>query len=261
MPPVGTLLTEPPYNPVISDGIAGLKGVAYFRVNTDKEGIALNASGVPKKYSSWPVDDRFPSLICVNRTSEYTHGTDSAVTQTDGYSRVRCEYDSAASTYPLPIVGASYTRFASRISSQNLIHDVRFGTDPTYNYQIENGRGIQREVGGTVAQVIYFPPPSRVTQVLNQIISLQTYQAVNGSSVTLPPLVGTQYRYTIDARGARYNDYEIGYEAGLLRITHSLIISQFAGVYRWFLLSPSGTRLPGPVDTKIYNDDTFTNLW
>lgn len=260
MPPVGTLITEPPYQPVISDGIDGIKGVAHYRVNTDKEGIALNASGVPKKYSLWNVDDRFPGLLCVKRTSQYTHGTDSTTSGTDGYSRVRCEYDNAAATYPLPIMGASYTRFSSRISSTVILHDVRTGSDPQYDIQIEAGRGTQREIGGTTAQVIYFPPPARVAQLLNQVISLQSYQNVNGSTLTLPPLIGTGYRYTIEPKGARYSDYEIAYEAGLLRVTHTLLISQFAAVYQWKTLDSRGTGVTTKL-SQIYNTDTFTNLW
>lgn len=262
--PTATLITTRDSNwtgtspPEISEGVDGIRGVQYYRVNTTDQDRALTAAGLPRLYSPWTYDSNYSSLLCIRRTYTYLHGTDDPVTGVNGWGAVRCEFDSGASTYPLPILGASYTRLLSRISSLRIMYDIK--DDPSKNDPIDNGNGTQREIGGLIAQVITFPQARDINRVISIAADLQARQAINDKYIVAPRLIGTSFHYPIDARGCTYNDFEIAYEGGLVRITHSLVISKYAGIFEWWGADSTGRRNIKKT-SQINEEASFFGLW
>lgn len=244
--------------PEISEGVDGKRAVVFYRVNTTDEERALNAAGLPRLFSPWSLDTTLAGMLCVRRTYTYMHGTDDSATGVGGWGAVRCEYDNGASSYPLPITGASYTRLTSRIVSLRIMRDVRTGVQ--YKDPIDNGNGTQREVGGLVAQVITFPMPQDVNRIITLASDLMSRQAINDKYIVTPKVLGTTYHIPIDVHGATYNDFEIAYEAGLMRITHALVISKYAGIYEWWKSDSVGSRNI-KVTSQINEEASFQGLW
>lgn len=247
--------------PEVSEGIDGRKGVQYYRVNTSDENRALSANGLPQPYSSWSNDTVYVTMLCIRRAYIYVHGTDDTVTGVNGWGLVRCEFDSGASTYPLPIQGSSYTRILSRITSHRLMFDIRHVDTAGFDRPIDNGNGAQREVGGLVAQIITFPTANEINSIINIVVQLQSEQAINQGQIVTPRVIGTTYHYPIDDGGATYNDFEIGYEAGLVRITHSLIISDRAGIYEWYPRDAVGKATGETVRSQLNKKLSFQGIW
>lgn len=255
MPAQGTIITDREFGPVLEDSADGMSGVRHYHVNTHDEYEALFATGVPRKDDSWSQD--LPRLTCRRRTTEYIGGTNDSASGVGGWHRVRCEYSDYIDLRPLPNVGQTYTEVLSRTSSVTIVRDVRPGL--LFNSPIENGKGTQRDIGGTVARITSFPGQWSADNILRSI-EYQARQYVNSNSLLLPPVLRSGLRIALTPRQARYTDYEVTTEAGLLKIVHTLILAPDAGSWFWWTVGPEGTAV-SQQESWIYEERTFAGLW
>jgi len=274
--------------PSINETDGGMEGEKWFWVNCDDCDRALAALGLPKRGDAWSAE--FPELVCRNRVARHAGGTSDASTGLNGACVVQCTFRTlgGGGELPSPQVGQSFTYVVPQVGSQQLIYDVRYGTDqypawtnpdqspadPVYEQirsPIAGGRGASISVGATRMCIVVDMLPNALTAILPRMMWLQRWQSVNPEVIQLPPVIGALNRFTLQPGQAKYSCFEIpqtplvaGDGQRLLRVTHQLEIAPDFK-FRWKEEDQWGQAFGDEVESQVYfsdaTADSFAGLW
>lgn len=299
MPIVATLITsqEPPASPPrIRETRTGTEGTRFYRVNTHREERALTAMNLPAMFEAWSAER--PTLKVAYREAVHWMGTDDGSTEEGGWSIVEVGYDVPGSgLLPPPEEGLTYTRLTGGTEGTQLLYDIRAEDNPpegplnpndstvqdgvtrgggsipqpggtssgNVNAPIRDGAGAIIEIGYTRAEVVcYYPLSGGFGQIpLTQMIDFRTEQYVNDAPIRLPALFGTSGQYTVGIGKARYHDFAVENEGGLIRVTHVVKLGIAPGFELWRPKGKYGAPAPsvGQIGSQKYWGNTFSGLW
>lgn len=248
------LLTDAEHAPRYSYRYGGLVSVVQtWRVDTEDEQEAMTAPELPRFGDSLGTGDS--SLLVKEHSPRFEGGT---------YCLVEVVYESPAArqsqSRPEPAPNVAYTERTKSVQTV----PVKFAADPdgwtsetnhALDLPIRGGEGAAKEVTGTEYAVVIYRDPAVYNPASD--LALQNLEGTtNASTLSLPPIHGTRFRISAAPRTLRYQFTEIGFESGLVKLTHHFV-SRADHLERWQAEDDKGMAVGGVLQTEIYAPAAF----
>jgi len=227
--------------------------VKHYRVNTRRLVVALAAPGLPAAGSAFDVS--VPRCIARSFSPVRRGGVDNGLGE-DAFTIVRVDFSDQANQGRFVTHGSKFTQFEPSVQSVQAIFGAgdSAGTKP-----IAGGEGVAKDVG-TVAAKIHTYARDAAGVTLPRLIQLQSLQAVNEAAILLPPIYSDGTTWAIQPKQARYHSYELDFDQGLVRLTHTLLLAEDHKA-RWRDEDDKGNAI-GPIqEREIYEARSFAGLW
>jgi len=236
----------------------GFRGLRDYLCNTDNAFAAMSSLGLPIKGQAWDVTA--PNLKVVGRQARFAGGTADTGTGLGGACVVRVTYETPGlnGRLPPPVEGDKYTLVTPGVGSVPVLYDIRSDSGPPFNNPIANGRGAIKAIGTTQARVVTYPNPASIN--ISRLMSLQREQNVNAQGVVLPPTRYGNVSLSFGPRQLRYVTFELGDNAGVLELVHTLEMAPNHDV-AWVWEDEQGNAITSPIISQIYASASFAGLF
>lgn len=244
------------------DTPAGYVGTREYRLtgaSSIEEAVYGIISGLPNRGDPWSsttpncrVLNRRASWMSVNRAGETLGSIHVSVSY--GPPQYAVFNDGAAPNTP----GQVWTEYSTAAIAQNVLFGFLPGTETILNAPIDNGRGVQIDIGVIVLKISK-AFASDATIPVGRYIALMRRPKLNEEAVTIPSLWGKSNALSFTARQLLYKNHEIKGQNGLTIVTHEIWASDNWDI-TWVQESEDGEALARNY-ASVYEKASFEGLW
>lgn len=192
----------------VTRGSEGLRGVRHYLVNTEDEGAAAFASGLPNQGEAWGTGG-LAGLKARNFLARYLGGKAGQ----GGVCVVSVQYAEENSQFsgPEPAPLKKWLSIEAGEAQVTLLQDVRWSPGSgAFAEPLLNGDGFARDTGVDIYTVHKFMPLAHITDgLLSTLAMLNRMRAVNQSPVVFPPVLGGTVSYTRGPGQCRFLGYTL----------------------------------------------------
>lgn len=244
----------------------GWHGEKCFIVNTDDPDAAILAQNLPRYGTPWRVGRSL--FRCYDVTVKYRCGTNDANEEAGGWCEVTCLFREPGDGRPLPFPGSAYSETGTRLTNVRQMYDIRRnpnappGTQGDYDLQIENGRGVTRELAFTTVTARIFPNNQSANAVLQRqarALDVVSRQVVNADQLVFPNIIGTGTNYIVEPGTARVHLQSHGQEAGYHFFDFEFLIGPAAAFWKWNAINADKAAFR-QISSQQYDVETLNDL-
>jgi len=250
------------YRESFEDGPGGYVGLREYLVSgasTLAEAVTGAVSGLPARGDPWSVD--YPGCQALTRKAEWI--VVNRIGEALGRIKVSVPYGppnfASVSDNPAPTrAGQTWSEYGIGTISQPVMYGFNVGTTTHLNAPIDNGRGVNLDVGILVLKVSKAYAPNAAIPI-SQFLGLMRPSKVNDHDIVVPSPFGRTNALAFTAGQLLYKSHAIELRNSLTIVTHELWASE-DWLYSWVQESEDGEPLARNT-VEIYEKASFAGLW